>query len=513
MTIKFIILILNIIFCSELLSNISFGTKEIKDLYEQKISDTMSYAIDSLKYHSDGYSSVTDHLASVRLLGLSQGMGDPTYTQYQPFANYRIYGFSGINIRGSSRQTVDALSIGAFLLPNKYEPDFNNRDINAHAKTIMTGGHSAIGFFFNPIQRGTQRNIYAILEFNFTGTVVFNRGCITIRHAFGEITWGNGSFLFGQYFHPLFLKECFPRVVNSNTGAPFEPRALVPQLRINQLIKNIELTFTLASQSYMCSWGPFIPLNINAQGYIIANNNTYIANSMVPNINITAKFLRSNNSYYGFSFDYLNLCPNIDDSNSNRNFKTNVRAQSFIGEIYAHNVFNSGEINMKLVFAQNGSSQLLISGYGISANIDLKKGIPRSYTPTNAISFWIDSFYLFKKDSMQVGLFIGAVKNLGAFNQLNVEIGSNQAAVYTLGYLANASILPSRGFVSYPIQLLSYDYRISTRYVYTNNPFRIAIELGFDSAGYGDSITKYAVPLNVKPVYLFIYDISIAYVY
>lgn len=509
MAIRLSLLIFNLLFFfSNLIFGISFGNQniDIKEIEEQKISDTMSHAVNNLKHNSDGYNLLNKHLVSVRMLGMTQRFGDPTYTKYEPFANYRIYGFSGMKVYSITRQTINNVAVGSFLLPNMYEPDFDNKDINAHAKTDMVATNAKVGFFFNPIQGRYSHKIYAIIEFSFSGTAAFNRSCLTLKQAFVELTWNKGSFLFGQYFHPLFLKECFPRVINSNTGAPYEAISIAPQIRLTQLIKKIEITLTAASQALTTSWGPLVELIFKNIIFVNADNVTYIRNSMIPDLNFSAKWILDNTSYYGFSFDYLNLCPEIISSGR----KTNVRAESFIGEIYAHNVFNSGEINMKAIFSQNGANQLLISGYGQSTFNPIT-GVVTSYSPTNALSFWIDSFYLFKNQQMQLGAFAGYTKNLGSFKQLAIE-ENNQPGVYTLNYLYNPGLDPSQ-FVSNSIDLLSYAYRISIRYVYNNTSFRCGIELGFDAAAYGTSLNKYAVPLNIKPIYSFSYEIALNYVY
>lgn len=503
---------------SNLSAGISFSFKdtEIKDIQEAKIKDTLSHAVDTLKHSSDGYSLLNNHLVSVRQLGASQRMGDPTYIKYEPFANYRIYGFSGFTASSYSRQVVKDIATAHFLLPDRYSPDFYGEDINAHGKTEFSGASAKLGFFFNPIQGNYSQNIYAILEFGFYGSQSFNTYCITIKQAFGEITWSSGAFVFGQYYHPLFLKESFPRVVASNLGAPYETVSLTPQVRVTQSFKNLEFSFSLLGQSTDPSWGPAEIYAFQDEEFALFDNDSYIRNSMIPGINLNLKYILDK-SYYGFSLNYLNLCPTIDNvyeiltTNFVNPIKTNVRVSGFIGEIYAHNSFSFGEINAKLIFAQNGSNQQLISGFGVEKVNPITNKI-ESYSPTNSISFWIDSFYLFYKEQMQLGLFLGATKNLGSFKELYILNSTNQPLVFTVEYAYSSGFNPFDIKQAY-IYLISYAYRSSIRFVYNKNPFRFAIELEFDNASYGTLLNKYGYPLNVKPVYAFLYEIGLSYVY
>lgn len=481
--------ILYLFFTLSLLFNLRLLSKKTIEIK----SDQVPYALSNLHINQNTYAFMDPTIKSIRQLRVTQGYGDPTYKNFRPFANYRIYGFSGYVMSTITRQTIADEAIGLFLYPAPYSPDVSGKDINAHAKTLIGGSEALIGFFFNPFQ-GYFQNIYSIIEFSFTGTNAFNDYCATMRNFFGEITWTRGSFLFGQYYHPLFLKECFPRTVNGNQGSPFETNCLAPQIRVTHLFRPVEVTFTMLSQSYLASWG--LPQDFVIFGIDLSNfddSNIFIRDAIVPNMNINVKYLVGK-SYYGFSFDYLRLFPTLSSS---KNFKSNEYVNSISGEIFAHNVFSKGEINIKAIYSQNGSNQLMISGFAVK-NVNPITAI-NSYIPTACVAVWLDCFYLFKKRDIEIGLFTGWTKNLGALSRVYIDPETNQPIVYSEENNISAN--------------LDHAARLSIRFVYAKESFRCGLELEYDKADFGLMLNSYAQPINITPVNAFSYIFSIDYVY
>ena len=64
----------------------------------------------------------------------------------------------------------------------------------------------------------------ALLEADFFGNENLNFADVNgfrLRHAIIKLNWQTTELMVGQYWHPLFVPECFPDVVSFNTGAPF----------------------------------------------------------------------------------------------------------------------------------------------------------------------------------------------------------------------------------------------------------------------------------------------------
>jgi len=426
-------------------------------------------------------------IAAIRQLRVSQAYGDPLYTKFAPSSLIRFYGFTGFAMGTVTRQVVEAFNIASYLFPAPYLPDVIDRDINAHALTFLEANGARLGIFLNPIAQNTQANIYGLLEMDFSGIEPETAYIAKIRHAFGEIIWHNGAFLFGQYYHPLFLRNCFPRTVNYNMGAPYEPQALVPQVRVSQRFSMIELTLTAAGEAYIKSWGPFLTQTVGQVQSLV-----FIQNAIVPNWNLEFKWLFENTGFVGWSFDYKRLVPRLVSFN---NFKVSEHIDSVIAEVFSHNVFYWGQLNCKVVYSQNGSDQLLISGFAVDTVDPITDY--RTYSNTAAFSGWLDIYTVFFYDLMTAGLFVGGTVNLGASHALYTDPTSNQPIVYALDGLA---------------QLLAHSVRVSPRFSYGRNAFRFGIELTWDLAAFG-TLDDHARVIDAIPVNAFSYLVSIDYVF
>lgn len=427
-------------------------------------------------------------LSSIRQLRVSQGFGDPLYKKFSPSSLLRFYGFTGYGFGTITRQPVLATNIASYLFPAQFLPDVIGRDINAHAQSTMDSIGARLGMLFNPIAQRTENNIFGLLEFDFSGVSPITVYIAKIRHGFGEIIWKTGNFLFGQYFHPLFLPDCFPRVVNYNQGAPFEPQGLFAQARVSQFWNNFEFIVAAASEAYIQSWGPDVLATLPATMSL-----NFINDAIVPNWHFQLRWVfDENKGYVGGAIDYKRLVPRLVSFN---NYKVNEHIDSLIGEVFSHNIFKWGEINFKIVYAQNGADQLLISGYAVKT-VDPVTDF-RTYANTAAIATWLDIFSVFFHESMSVGLFAGATVNLGASSALFIDPTTGQPVVYALDALT---------------QNISYVARISPRYSYSLGAFRLGFELSWDTIAYGN-LDNHARVICAIPVGAFSYSISMDYVF
>ncbi|CDK30773.1 hypothetical protein [Candidatus Babela massiliensis] len=430
-------------------------------------------------------------LAAVRQLRLAQRYGDPGYKQFQSSSIMRFYGFSGYEMLTITRQGVSDVSIGEYIYPARYFADSFGKDINAHGETIMDAAGTRFGIFFNPMQ-GHSKNMYAILELDFRGTNRFTQYTAKIRHSFGEISWESGALLFGQYFHPLFLVESFPRVINFNLGAPFEPQSLVPQLRVTQEVGPCEFLLGIMGQSFLNTYGPN------------AFSNVYLEDAIIPDIAFGFKyrFGLTGESFYGFVIDYLRVVPRLSSlgviNGNSAAYKVNEYVDAISTEIFGHNVFHWGEVNFKFILSQNASSQVLISGFAVKTLDPITDY--RTYVPTNAVAFWLDTFYLFYRTQMQLGLFFGYTHYLGAFTPLYIDPSTDQPISYSRP-------IGNTGFS------VDYVYRVALRYSYNLGSFRCGLELEWDLIAYSERLDRYGRGLNPKPVNAFSPIISIDYVY
>lgn len=418
-------------------------------------------------------------IAAIIQLKAAQRYGSVLYDQTDLFSVMRFYGFADFHLVMQNRRKVATAVTDSELFPGLILLDVNGRDINAHGLTIIGANISRIGLFFTPFNTGSPENIYGILEFDFSGQVAGTLYGAKIRNTFGELVWGSGSFLFGQFFHPLFLPESFPRTVSTSMGSSFEPQGLVPQMRVTQMLGDFELIFSLASEGYIESWGPQ-----NDQFF-------YLANSNIPDILFQLKW-RWGHSFIGAAINYKRLVPRLV---SNTNYKVNEHIDSVIAEAFIHNVFSWGELNFKVVYAQNGSDQLLISGFGIRTSEPITNF--QTYSNTAALSAWMDTFCVFYYGTMSVGLFVAGVKNLGSRHALFIAPGATQPTVYTIEQMA---------------QFVLYNIDFSPRFLYAWGAFRFGFEFTWTNSAFG-MLNRFAQVINAKPVNFFATRFSLNYVF
>jgi len=430
------------------------------------------------------------NIAAITQLKVFQRYGDTTYDKFEPFSILRFYGFTGFNMAIRTRQQLEVPVLTSYLVSAIKKPDVNGKDINAHPEAIIASNTTRFGLFFNPFNSASRENLYGIIEFDFAGIVplvITTLGASSpittysakIRHTFGEYLWYSGSLLFGQFFHPLFLPESFPRTVNSNMGAAFEPQALVPQFRLTQMLGNIELIMALAGEGYIYSW---------SERGALPN---YLQDAIIPNLHLQLKW-RSGRSFLGGAIDFKRLVPRL---RTETNYKVNEYIDSLIGELFIHNVFWWGELNVKTVYAENGSDQLLLSGFGVRTNEPITNF--QTYSNTAAISTWIDTFCVFFSDSMSLGLFVGYAKNLGSRNALYKAPGAAEPIVYSFEQTTSR---------------VDYTFRISPRFLYARGAFRFGTELTWDKTAYG-TLDKYGRVINPHTVHSFSYEMAFNYVF
>ena len=138
---------------------------------------------------------------------------------------------------------------------------------------------------------------------------------------------------------------------------------------------------------------------------------------------------------------------------------------------------------------------MLISGFAVKT--DNPTTDFRTYSNTAALSGWIDTFLLLHGREVELGVFFGAVKNLGARSALFINPGTNQPIVYALDGITQA---------------LDFLYRVSPRVAYSHESFRFGFELVWERIAFG-TLDDHARVVNTVPVQSFSYEVSLDYVF
>lgn len=338
-----------------------------------------------------------------------------------------------------------------FPLPRKLDPF--GIDINSHGLWQMTAIETRLGLaLYGPEWHCLKTD--GLIEGDFRGINDSTIATFRLRHAFGRISWGSGSFLFGQWWHPLYIIECFPHTVAFNIGAPMDPQAREPQLRLTQRWKWFELIVALAGQRDYASNGPF------------GVSTEYLINSATPNLHLQIRaYGNDDNNVVGMAADYLRLCPRIE---SLTGYSVNEHLGSFTWEAFGACRYAPWSLRSKVFWAQNGNDQLLISGFGVATVHPVTD--QRTYTNTAAVGAWLDFSYLFGCDDTELGFFVGGTKNLGSRNRLFIDPNTQQPIVYALTRFG-----PN----------LDYVWRVSPRFVFKRDPIRFGAEFEVTTASFG----------------------------
>lgn len=285
-----------------------------------------------------------------------------------------------------------------------------------------------------------------------------------LRHAVVKLNWKNTELLTGQYWHPLFVPECFPAVISFNTGAPFQPFSRNPQIRISHSINKIKLVAAVNSQRDFT--------NIGGSGEL--------RNSGMPDFNAQIHFSSKNEAKKtailgGAGFEYKVVRPRMSSTVDGNVYKVDESFGSMA--VMAFGKYQGSFLTMKAqaVYGQNLTDLVMMGGYMTQEISDPLTG-EKSYTPLNNLSSWFEVHTNAGKH--EIGLFIGYAQNLGT----------------TEKYLATEQPLKTRGLNIHHI------YRLSPRYVITSGKLKFAAELEYTAAAYATTDTDGNLNIDDKAV-------------
>ncbi len=409
------------------------------------------------------------------------------YSQDEPAFGIKFSGFVKSDIIWDSRQTVD-LREGHFLLfPKPVVEDKDGNDINARASFNFLSIQSRIrGDIKGPDALGAKTS--GAIEAEFFGTSDADMNGFRLRHAYVKLNWKTTELMLGQMWHPMFITSSYPEVISFNTGAPFTVFSRNPQIRITQDIKGFRIIATALSQIDFKSPGP--------DGV----SSKYIRNSAIPSLNLNLEYSRKNTEtgrevLFGIAGNFKRLIPRLV---SDSGYKTTEGINSMLGMAYMKFGFPKFVIKAAGFYGQNTYDYTMLGGYCTDAVGPAEQGFVK-YVNVNTMSVWTDLMTTGKK--MQAGLFIGYSKNYG-INENDLITNSATGPFYSRG-----KDVAGKGFENDDI---GYMYRISPRFIYNAGKLRIAPEIEYTVAGYGNADAKGLVE-DAEPVGNFRFLVGIFY--
>lgn len=362
-----------------------------------------------------------------------------------------------------TREVVSAREGFLLLWPTNITPDANGVDINEHGKFNFLAIQTRLkGSITGPDAFGAKTS--GVIEGEFFGTANADVNGFRLRHAIVKLDWENSQLLTGQYWHPLFVTECFPGTVSFNTGIGFQPFARNPQIKYSYKFGNIKLAATVFGERDFAS-----------RNMLGVANSDYIRNGSMPAANLHFNYGTKNADAgtalnTGFTVNYKSIRPSLTTT---LNYITNETVDAISGSVYVNAKFS--KINIKLAgsYVQNGSEVFIPGGYGIASIIDPSTN-DVSYSPTAAATGWIDISTTGKK--WNVGVFAGYNQNMGSSVDL---IGFPGGLGTNLAHL----------------------YRVSPRVFFISGKVKVGAEVEYTVAGYGDGTYDIkGIPLNPTDV-------------
>lgn len=392
------------------------------------------------------------------------------YAQEESKFGIKFSGFVKNDFFFDSRQTIAARE-GHFLLwPAPEYLDENGNDINAKANFNFLAIQSRLKVAISgPDAFGAKTS--GVIEGDFFAQGNLNINLLRLRHAFVKLNWTNLEVLAGQYWNPLFVTDCFPGTVSFNTGTPLQSFARNPQIRLTYSMGSIKLTAAALSQRGYVTFGENGP------------SSSYLRNSATPDMHLQLQYgSKNDNTGTGFilggGLAYKSIVPRLENrigiAPNDVVYKVSETVYGLTAIGFSKLTTSLLTIKFEARYGENISDLLAISGFAVKEVTNITTG-ELSYTPLQSMTFWGE---VHTNGKIQFGIFGGFLKNLGTKEAMS-DVDND---VY--GLATDISTL----------------FRISPRVIINSGKTRIAFELEYTSAAYGDNFDLNYIPENTTEI-------------
>jgi len=397
----------------------------------------------------------------------------------------KLSGYVKADFIFDSRQTIN-LREGHFLLyPDNIKKDKNGKDINAVPNLNFLSIQSRLhGDITGPNVLGATTT--GMFEAEFFGHSDADINGFRLRHAIIKLKWKTSELLVGQYWHPMFVTDCFADVVSFNTGAPFQAFTRNPQIRFTQNIWKFKLMAALLEQRDFQSNGPD------------GGSSKYLRNTAIPDAQLQLQFNLKNEDkgtdfLIGIGGGYKFLKPRLVNEITitpahytidtitwttiklipavTEKYQLTNKIGSYSAIAFVKLKTKPVTLKAECVYGQNLYDMTMLGGYVVCDSV--KDNI--EYSPVSTLSAWLD--FQTNGKLIQFGVFGGYSKNMGADK---VILGSNYSRGPNIAYLI----------------------RVSPRIVVNIEKFRVGLEMEYTGAAYGkyDKVAKGVVKDEIELV-------------
>ncbi len=362
-----------------------------------------------------------------------------------PAFGIKFAGFVRNDLFLDSRQTESIREGSVSLWPKDVSKDASGADINAAPNFNMLGINSRLGgTITGPDAWGAKTS--GLLEMEFFGSSSADVGVVRLRHAWMKLDWAKTQLAFGQFWHPLFVPECFPGVANFNTGILFQPFNRSPQVRLtNKIGTDTYLILAAIAERDFVSNGP-------APG----TASDFQRNGVVPGLHAQLQY-KSAKAVFGVAADYKMLKPRLSIGAASTLKKVTETVGGMSLMAYLKLVGKSVTFKAEGLLGQNMTDQVMLGGY-----LAYGSATAETYKSTKTNSFWFE--LMSNNKTVAPGLFVGYTKNGGA------DAGA-------IGAYGRGIGVSGRG--------IDNIFRVSPRIDFIAGKFKITPEVEYTQAGWG----------------------------
>jgi hypothetical protein len=374
----------------------------------------------------------------------------------------KFSGFVKNDFFWDTRQTISAREGHFHLWPAPVNLDELGEDINQQASFNFLAIQSRLtAKITGPDALGAKTS--GLIEGDFFAQANDNINLLRLRHAFVKLNWEYTEVMAGQYWNPLFVTACFPGTVSFNTGTPLQSFARNPQVRVTHQIHGFSILAAVLGQRDYSSVGP------------LGASSHYLRNSAVPEMQVQVHYGTSNeegmNIIAGAGAAYKTIVPRLSSSPIDGiTYKVDEKVRGFTAMAFSKLTTKPITAKLQVRYGENIADLLGISGFAATEITDATTG-ELAYAPLKSMTFWAE---VHSNGNPQVGIFGGLTSN----NGLSETILATEP-VYGRGTT---------------IRRL---YRIAPRIIYNIGKLRLAAEVEYTSAAYGDNYDEYYIPADL----------------
>lgn len=374
-----------------------------------------------------------------------------------------IYGFVRNDMNYDSRQVTFVREGQLDLYPKDIDTaGLGGVDANKKSQLNLLGILARFGVkVTGPDAFGAKTS--AVIEGDFFGQADATIGLLRLRHGYVKLDWKKSALTLGQTWYPLFIPECFPGVVNFNTGIPISPFGWAAQIKYTAKFDDktsLSLTAYKPREFSVASVSTTEPTNSPSM------------NASIPELNAHLQY-KTDKLLLGVQADYSSIMPYVKYGvNPVKVSKERVNAISLM----AYTKITGKKIGLKAqaVLGQNATHWVMMGGYYGYKNSPTEI---ETYKPAKTTAAWMDLYSTNKK--VAPGLFVG----------YSVNNGASAGATAAYGRMVGVS---GRGIKD----LL----RVAPRLDFYSGKLKFGTELEYTSANYGLRINSGKVSGNTTRV-------------